>query len=82
MRKIQRPESPHHLLKHGRRIPPKLFGITQQENAYRTARFDELTGHDESIASVVAFAAEHPDALRLRIIGEDETGDGRAGVLH
>src|SRR5208282_474732 len=44
--------------------------------------FDELAGHNESIAAVVAFAAENADALRLRVIGEDETSDGRAGVLH
>ena len=61
------------LLKHGRRIAAKFFWIRQQQNAHCTARFDELAGHDESIAAVVAFAAENADALGLRVIGEDET---------
>ena len=66
----------HHVLKHGRRISAKLCGIRQQQNANRLARFDQLAGHDESIAAVVAFAAENADALGLRVIGEHETRDG------
>ena len=72
----------HHALKHGRGISAKLGGIRQQQNADGAARFDELAGHDESVAAVVALAAENADALGLRVIGEDETGDGGAGVFH
>src|SRR5208337_3494072 len=69
-------------LKHHRRISAKLFGIRQQQNAHGTARFDELAGDDESVAAVVALAAENADALGFRVIGEDETGDRGAGVFH
>jgi hypothetical protein len=81
-RNFQRVKLLQHFVIHGRRIPAKLCWIRQQENAHRAARFDQFTGHDESIAAVVAFAADNRNALRARKIGEDETRHGRARVVH
>ncbi len=66
----------HHVLKHDGGVSPKFFGIRQQQNAHGAARFDEFASHNESIPAVVALAAENADALGLRVLGENETGDG------
>src|ERR1019366_1447530 len=81
-RDVHRMEGFHHVLKHDGGVSPQFFGIRQKQNAPAAPRFDEFASHYESIAAVVAFAAENADALRLRVIGEDETRDGRAGVFH
>src|ERR1017187_5281216 len=72
----------HHVLKHDRRISPKLPTVADSNRTHGAARSDECAGHGESIAAVVAFAAENADALGMRVIGEDKTRDGRAGVFH
>jgi hypothetical protein len=41
-----------------------------------------VTGGDESIAAVVAFAAEDGDAVVAGVFADDEAGDCGAGVFH
>ncbi len=67
---------------HRFRISLEIGGISEKDDGDGTAGFGEVTGSDESVAAVVALAAEDRDAVVLGKFAENEPGDGRAGVFH
>src|SRR6266550_3251950 len=69
-------------LEHGGCIPAQILGAAKQQNLYLAAGFHQLSCHYEAIASIIAFSANHTYALGLRVIRENEAGNGGTGVLH
>ena len=68
--------------KHRFGIALEAGGIAKKHDGDGAAGLGKVTGGDESIAAVVAFAAEDGDSVVAGIFAEDEAGDRRSGVFH
>ncbi len=68
--------------KHGLGVALEVGGISEKHDGDGAAGLGEVTGGDESIAAVVAFAAEDGDSIMAGIFAKDEAGDRRSGVFH
>ena len=71
-----------HLAEGGPGIAFEFVGIAEEQDGDVPTRRGERARGDESISSVVAFAAENGDAAGVRVLAFDETGNRLSRVAH
>ena len=69
-------------LGHRCRILRQSRRIAVEAKPDRIASFDQMAGSDEAIAAIVAGAAKHRDAARIRKAQGDLVGHRAACILH
>jgi hypothetical protein len=70
------------LVEHYGRVAAKIHAIGQQDDLNRLPFLMQSPGSYESVAAVVAFAAENHDFASIAIVRKDVLGHGVPGIFH